>query len=66
MMICLYDVLNSIVYDIDFINHNNERDCAKGHLACLGENAVAIFDHGYFSYYLLYQVILSNVDTLIT
>ncbi|MCT8349851.1 transposase [Photorhabdus temperata] len=53
MMSCLYDVLNSIIYDVDFVNHNNERACAEKHLQCLDSNAVVIFDRGYFSYYLL-------------
>lgn len=64
MMSCLYDVLNSIIYDVDFVNHNNERACAKRHLQCLNSNAVVIFDRGYFSYYLLYQVMQNNLHAV--
>ncbi|MGV7960159.1 IS4 family transposase [Photorhabdus tasmaniensis] len=64
MMSCLYDVLNSIIYDVDFVNHNNERACAEKHLQCLDSNAVVIFDRGYFSYYLLYQVMQNNLNAV--
>lgn len=64
MMSCLYDVLNSIVYDVDFVNHNDERSCAVKHLQCLDSDAVVIFDRGYFSYYLLYQVVQNNLNAV--
>lgn len=64
MMSCLYDVLNLIVYDIDFVSHNNERACAEKHLQNLDKEAVIIFDRGYFSYYLLYQVIRKNLNAV--
>ncbi|WP_207627088.1 hypothetical protein, partial [Photorhabdus stackebrandtii] len=28
MMSCLYDVMNGLIYDIDLVEHNNERACA--------------------------------------
>ena len=52
MMRCLYDVLNSIIYYVDFVNHNNERVCAKSISKCLDCDAVVIFVRRYFSYYL--------------
>lgn len=64
MMSCLYDVLNLIIYDVDFVNHNNERACAKKHLQCLDCDSVVIFDRGYFSYYLLYQVMQNNINAV--
>jgi len=64
MMSCLYDILNPIVYDIDFVDHNNERACAEKHLKSLDEDAAVIFDRGYFSYYLLYQIMQKNLNAV--
>ncbi|MDE1489148.1 transposase [Xenorhabdus bovienii] len=64
MMSCLYDILNSIIYDIDFVNHNNERACAEKHFKYLDSDAVVILDKGYFSYYMLDQVIKNNLNAI--
>ncbi|CDG97726.1 transposase [Xenorhabdus bovienii str. puntauvense] len=64
MMSCLYDISNSIIYDIDFVNHNNERACAEKHFRYLDNDAVVILDRGYFSYYMLHQVIKNNLNAI--
>lgn len=64
MMSCLYDVLNSIIYDVDFVDHNSERVCAEKHLQSLDCDAVVIFDRGYFSYYLLNQVMKNDLNAV--
>lgn len=64
MMSCLYDILNSIIYDIEFVEHNNERACAEKHFDCLNRDAVVIFDRGYFSYYMLHLVIKNHVNVV--
>ncbi len=60
----IYNVLNLIIYNVDFINHNNERVCAEKHLQNLDCDAVVIFDRRYFSYCLLYQVMKNNLNAV--
>uniref|UniRef100_UPI001E474796 hypothetical protein n=1 Tax=Photorhabdus sp. CRCIA-P01 TaxID=2019570 RepID=UPI001E474796 len=46
------------------VNHNNERACAEKHFHCLNTHDVIIFDRGYFSYYMLHQVIKNNLNAI--
>ncbi|WP_155806674.1 hypothetical protein [Photorhabdus temperata] len=43
MMSCLYDVMNGLIYDIDLVEHNNERACALKHFSRLKNNDIIIF-----------------------
>lgn len=64
MMSCLYDVINGLIYDIDFVDHNNERACAESHFSRLKNNDIVIFDRGYFSYYMLHQIINNGLNAV--
>lgn len=52
------------LYDIEFVEYNNELACTEKHFDCLNRDAVVIFDRGYFSYYMLHQVIKNNVNAI--
>ncbi|ETS32976.1 hypothetical protein BB987_13785 [Photorhabdus temperata] len=64
MMSCLYDVMNGLIYDIDLVEHNNERACALKHFSRLKNNDVIIFDRGYFSYYMLHQITNNDLNAV--
>jgi hypothetical protein len=46
----VYDLLTGIPFDFDLVSHNNERVCALEHLKRTSEDALHVFDRGYFSF----------------
>lgn len=60
MVSCLYNLQEQIIYDFELVPHNDERRCVPDHLAKLDPNDLIIFDRGYFSYLMLYQVLASG------
>lgn len=63
-MSCLYDIMNDLIYNVDFVEHNNERACALKHFSRLKNDDIIIFDRGYFSYYMLHQVISNDLNAV--
>ena len=56
-MSCLYNLQEQIVYDFELVSHGDERSCAIEHLKHLCSGDLVIFDRGYFSYLMLYQIV---------
>ena len=55
LLSCLYQVHSQLPVDFDLAPHNNERECAKGHLDVLEKGDVVVYDRGYYSYLMLHQ-----------
>jgi len=55
-MSCMYNLHEQIVYDFEVASYFDERACAIKHLEHLNIGDVVIFDRGYFSYFMLYQI----------
>ncbi len=53
LLSCLYQLKSKIPIDFDLVSHGDERKLALSHLAFVSENAVIVYDRGYFSYALL-------------
>ena len=61
---CLYNVQEQVVYDVEFVSHRDERECALAHLKHLSSGDIVIFDRGYFSYYLFYKMLELNLNAV--
>jgi hypothetical protein len=62
LLSCMYNLQEKVIYDYDFVTHMNERLCALEHMKTLGDKDIMIFDRGYFSYLLFYQLLEHNVQ----
>ena len=62
LLSCMYNLQEKVIYDCDFFSHMNERLCALEHMKILGNKDIMIFDRGYFSYLLFYQLLEHNVQ----
>jgi hypothetical protein len=61
---CLFELRSQLAYDFELVSHADERLCARGHIRCLRENDVVVYDRGYFSYLLLHQHVHSGVHAV--
>lgn len=53
LLSCLYQLKSKIPVDFALVAHGDERKLAQAHLASVAENAVVVYDRGYFSYAML-------------
>lgn len=58
---CLYNLQEKLVYDCILSADFDERKYASKHIASLRSNDIIIFDRGYFSYWLLYELVQNNI-----
>jgi hypothetical protein len=63
-MSCLYNLHEQIAYDFTFVSHGDERACAIEHFKCVDDGDIVIFDRGYFSYFMFYTALQSNINVV--
>ena len=61
---CLYSVGDGVPIDFSISSHHCERTLAKGHFKAPRNNDIVIFDRGYFSFELLYDLQQRGVHPL--
>ena len=61
---CLYQLKSKIPIDFELVAHGNERKVALGHLKWLPRGAVVVYDRGYYSYEMLHEHWLGEVDVV--
>ncbi len=60
MISCIYDTVNNVPFNISLSNHFNERKAFLSQLKFFKQKSIFIFDRGYFSHELVYNISLNK------
>lgn len=63
-MSCIYNLQEQIVHDFSFGSNADERACALDHFKHINAGDLVIFDRGYFSYFMFYMALQSNIHAV--